>query len=181
MELPILEIEGCLAAHAKLAEIAAGLTDEIVRRPSLLPGWTVGHVLTHLARNAEAMDRRIEAALRGEMIEQYEGGVEGRATAVEAGSRREAHELVADVVGWSQRVDTTFASLPANGWAGRCDPSLAASIRFRSCRFAGGEKSRSTSSISTSARPPLIGPSDLWSSHCRDCCRVSRNELTSES
>ena len=117
MELPTVEIEGCLAAHAKHADVIAGLTDEIVHRPSLLPEWTVGHVLTHLARNAEAMDRRIEAALRGEMIEQYEGGVEGRATAIEAGSRRESHELVADVVGWSQRVDTTFASLPANGWS----------------------------------------------------------------
>ena len=117
MELRTVEIEGCLAAHAKLAEVGAGLTDEIVRRPSLLPGWTVGHVLTHLARNAEAMDRRVEAALRGEMIDQYEGGVEGRAASIDAGSRREAHELVADVVGWSQRVDTTFASLPANGWS----------------------------------------------------------------
>jgi maleylpyruvate isomerase len=117
VKLPAIEIEGCLAAHAKLADVIAGLTDEIVHRPSLLPEWTVGHVLSHLARNAEAMDLRIEAALRGEMIEQYEGGVEGRATAIDAGSQREAHELVADVVGWSQRVDTTFASLPANGWS----------------------------------------------------------------
>ena len=30
-----------------------GLDDAAARRPSLLPGWSVGHVLTHLARNAE--------------------------------------------------------------------------------------------------------------------------------
>ena len=117
MELPNLEIEGCLAAHAKLADVAAGLSDEIVHRPSLLPEWTVAHVLTHLARNAEAMHRRIEAALRGEQVDQYEGGAEGRAASIEAGARRDARELVADVVDWSQRLDTTFASLPADGWS----------------------------------------------------------------
>jgi maleylpyruvate isomerase len=117
VESPLLEIEGCLAAHAKLADLAAGLTDQIVNRPSLLPEWTVGHVLTHLARNAEAMDRRIGAALRGEMIDQYDGGIEGRAAAIESGSQRAAHELVADVLDWSQRLDATFASLPADGWS----------------------------------------------------------------
>ena len=30
-----------------------GLTDDAARAPSRLPGWTRGHVLTHLARNAE--------------------------------------------------------------------------------------------------------------------------------
>ena len=32
-----------------------GLTDDQAREPSLLPGWSRGHVLTHLARNADAM------------------------------------------------------------------------------------------------------------------------------
>ena len=45
---------------------------------TLLPEWSVGHVMTHLARNAEAMVRRVEAATRGEVIDQYAGGVEGR-------------------------------------------------------------------------------------------------------
>jgi maleylpyruvate isomerase len=116
VESPILEIEGCLAAHAKLVTVAGGLTDEIVHRPSLLPEWSVGHVLAHLARNAEAMHRRIEAALRGEMIEQYQGGAAGRAASIDAGAHRAANELVADVVEWSQRLDMTFASLPEEGW-----------------------------------------------------------------
>ena len=33
----------------------AGLDDAGARSASLLPGWTVGHVLTHLARNADGM------------------------------------------------------------------------------------------------------------------------------
>ncbi len=119
VEPPILEMEGCLAAHAKLVSVTAGLTDDNVRRPSLLPEWSVAHVLTHLARNAEAMHRRIGAALRGEMIEQYEGGAEGRAAAIEAGARRDGNELVTDVVEWSQRLDMSFASLPEEGWRRR--------------------------------------------------------------
>jgi maleylpyruvate isomerase len=29
-----------------------------VRAPSLLPGWTRGHVLSHIARNADGITRR---------------------------------------------------------------------------------------------------------------------------
>ncbi|MGH9105508.1 MAG: maleylpyruvate isomerase N-terminal domain-containing protein [Acidimicrobiales bacterium] len=45
---------------------AERLTDERVRAPSRLPGWSVGHVLAHLARNAEGYARRLEGALEGE-------------------------------------------------------------------------------------------------------------------
>lgn len=124
VNVPVIEIEGCRAAHDKLADVVGVVTDEMVQRPSLLPEWTIGHVLTHLARNAEAMHRRVEAALRGELIDQYEGGREGRAAAIAVGARRGSNELVADVVGWSQRLDTMFASLPLDGW-GRTVRSVA--------------------------------------------------------
>ena len=41
------------SATADLAGAIGGLSDADVRAPSPLPGWTRGHVLTHLARNAE--------------------------------------------------------------------------------------------------------------------------------
>jgi maleylpyruvate isomerase len=40
-------------ASALLAATAAALTDGQAREASLLPGWSRGHVLTHLARNAD--------------------------------------------------------------------------------------------------------------------------------
>ena len=52
----------------------AKLTDEDVLSPTRLPEWTVGHVLTHLARNADGHTRRLEAALRGEDVARYPGG-----------------------------------------------------------------------------------------------------------
>ncbi len=117
METPTVEIEGCRAAHERLAAEIGDVNDAVVRQPSLLPGWTVAYVLTHLARNAEAMVRRIEAVTLGEVIDQYVGGAEGRAAEIEAGARRPPGELINDVVSWSQHLDATFASLPDDCWA----------------------------------------------------------------
>ena len=45
------------AATDSLIASIGGLTDADARGPSLLPGWTRGHVLTHLARNADGGTR----------------------------------------------------------------------------------------------------------------------------
>ena len=68
-----------IRAHMGMSHVVADLGDAEVRRASELPGWSVGHLLTHLARNAESMCRRIDAALRSEIVDQYEGGPAGRA------------------------------------------------------------------------------------------------------
>ncbi len=116
MNKPSAEIESCRSAHVRLATLVGSVTDTELRRPSLLPSWTVAHVLAHLARNAEAMVRRIEAAQRNEMSEQYVGGAKGRAAAIEAGSELPADELIADALTWSQRLDLAFASVPDDSW-----------------------------------------------------------------
>ena len=54
---------GCAAAHVSLLRTVNGLTDADVRRDSLLPGWSVGHVLNHLRRNAEGFTAMLRAAL----------------------------------------------------------------------------------------------------------------------
>ena len=41
----------CPAAHARLLARANRLAEDQVRAPSRLPGWSVGHVLAHLARS----------------------------------------------------------------------------------------------------------------------------------
>lgn len=72
--------------------------------------------MTHLARNAEATVRRVEAVARGELIDQYLGGAPGRASQIEAGAGRPAHELITDVVAWSTRLDGAFEALPDDCW-----------------------------------------------------------------
>jgi maleylpyruvate isomerase len=78
--------------------------------PSLLPDWTRGHLLTHVARNADSFVRVLEAARRGEVTTQYEGGGAGRNAEIEAGATRDWDSLVADVRSSAWRLDEVFAS-----------------------------------------------------------------------
>lgn len=116
VDVPVVDIEGCRRAHLRLATSLEGLTDDVAHGPSALPTWTVAHVLTHLARNAESMCRRIEAAMRGAIVEQYVAGFRGRAAEIEAGARRPAGELVVDAIRWSQELDRVFVDVPSDGW-----------------------------------------------------------------
>jgi maleylpyruvate isomerase len=43
------------AATDLLLESAAGVSDEQAREPSLLPGWSRGHLLAHVGRNADSL------------------------------------------------------------------------------------------------------------------------------
>ncbi|MGH3319683.1 MAG: maleylpyruvate isomerase N-terminal domain-containing protein, partial [Streptosporangiaceae bacterium] len=58
-------------ATDRLVATIDGLSDEDVRGPSLLPGWTRGHVLAHIARNADAMRNLVTSARTGADIPMY--------------------------------------------------------------------------------------------------------------
>jgi maleylpyruvate isomerase len=86
---PLAEIT--TATRALLAT-AAKLDDDDVRAPSLLPGWTRGHVLTHVARNADGGTRLLTWARTG--AESYEyPSLEARAAEIEDGAGRPATDL----------------------------------------------------------------------------------------
>jgi maleylpyruvate isomerase len=92
------DVAGAAAAHQGLLAmldgcLEAGTLDGAA--PSRLPKWTVGHVLTHLARNADSMVRVLAAAERGETVARYAPGQ--RDAEIEAGAGRPAGELVVDV------------------------------------------------------------------------------------
>ncbi|WP_309471131.1 maleylpyruvate isomerase N-terminal domain-containing protein [Streptomyces rapamycinicus] len=70
-----------------LIATASGLTDEQVGEPSLLPGWTRGHVLIHIARAAEAHRNLLEAVRTGSGIPAY-ASQEARDTSIENGASR---------------------------------------------------------------------------------------------
>lgn len=109
-------VGGCVAAQAGLDTALVGLGDAAARRPSLLAGWSVGHVLTHIARNADSVVWRLEGAARGELRDQYPGGLEQRKADIEAGAARPAAELVADVRRTSAAVAGVMAGLPTEAW-----------------------------------------------------------------
>jgi maleylpyruvate isomerase len=109
-------IDGCLAAQASLDAGLVGLTDATVHSLSSLPGWSVGHVLTHIARNADSVVWRLEGAARGELRDQYPGGLEQRRDDIEAGAGRPAGDVVADVRESSAAVARAVAELPDAAW-----------------------------------------------------------------
>ncbi|MET0579484.1 MAG: maleylpyruvate isomerase N-terminal domain-containing protein, partial [Ilumatobacteraceae bacterium] len=56
-------LAGATASQRGLDEMLAGLGNDLdPSAPSLLPRWTVGHVLTHIARNADSIARVLDAA-----------------------------------------------------------------------------------------------------------------------
>ena len=83
--------------------------DNDVRQPSLLPGWTRGHVLTHLARNADGMVNLVQAARTGDGQVMYPGGREGRAADIEAGAGRHLGDLRLDLAEAAERLLSAFA------------------------------------------------------------------------
>ena len=114
--VPRTWLEGCRAAHRRLETLVESLPDDLARRPSLLERWTVGHVLTHLARNADANSGVVEAAQRGEMSPMYPGGAAQRDGAIEAGQGRPAAELVADLQAAIQRLEQAWATTSQEVW-----------------------------------------------------------------
>jgi maleylpyruvate isomerase len=113
---PTAWIDGCVEAHAALLATIKGLTDAQASAPSALPDWTIGHVLTHLARNADSVVRRLDGAARGELLDQYAGGIEGRAADIATGAGRSAAELVADVRQSNAAVERAMRQLPDAAW-----------------------------------------------------------------
>ena len=97
-------------ATSRLVRTADALTDAEAGEPSLLPGWTRGHVLTHLARNADALVGLVDGALTGVAAPMYPS-VEARAADIEAGAGRPAAELAADILGSADRLRAAFERL----------------------------------------------------------------------
>ncbi|UZX02617.1 maleylpyruvate isomerase family mycothiol-dependent enzyme [Arthrobacter sp. CDRTa11] len=114
-------------AAAAAASAAGKLTDMDVVAPSTLSGWTRGHVLAHIAGISHAMARQLEYAARGETVELYDGGQDGRNNAINAASGHDAATHREDLQAALDRVLKAFDSVAgpeAPGLAGPgSDPS----------------------------------------------------------
>lgn len=85
-----LSIEFLAEREEALAEFLAGV-EFAPSAPSRLPDWSIGHVLTHLARNADSHREMLDGG------EQYGGSAERRDTEIESGAGRSRTELIDDV------------------------------------------------------------------------------------
>jgi len=103
-------------ATARLLETAQAIDDDAVREPSLLPGWTRGHVLTHVARNADGCTNLLTWARTGVETPQY-AGWESREADITAGAGRPVAEHVSDLKASAERFAEAVAKMPPQAWA----------------------------------------------------------------
>ena len=112
------EIDGAIAAHRVLEAELQSLTDAQIGQPSCLPGWTRGHVITHIARNADSHRRILLAAESGRVVHQYVDGPTGRSDDIEAGSARTADQFRHDVLTSNALLEQAWGMASETGWAG---------------------------------------------------------------
>ncbi|MDN5852808.1 MAG: maleylpyruvate isomerase family mycothiol-dependent enzyme [Actinomycetia bacterium] len=99
----------------ELLDAIRSLDDDAVREPSALPDWTRGHLLTHLARNADALINLCTWARTGDETPMYESP-KSRAADIEAGSGRTAEELITDVEKSAKALALELELLPQRRW-----------------------------------------------------------------
>ncbi len=134
---PLALVEELDRANDRLLTSAEKLPPESVAEPSLLPGWSRGHVLTHLARQADALLNLFTWVRTGVVTPAY-ASVAARAADIEAGSGRPLDEQLADLRESCARLQSAGRDLPVEAWAVQLElpdgPQVAARIPWRRLR-----------------------------------------------
>jgi len=102
-------------ATQRLLDVARVITEPDLRAPSLLPGWTRAHVLTHVARNADAMRNLLVGARSGQSRAAY-ASVEAREADIETGAKMNAKDLADDLADAAMAFRTVVTQLPDDVW-----------------------------------------------------------------
>jgi maleylpyruvate isomerase len=92
------------------------LTDDDLREPSALPGWTKAHVVAHLARNADALVNLCTWARTGVETPMYPSRA-ARDADIETTAGAPAEDLRADFRDTEARLAEAVAMLPDRAWS----------------------------------------------------------------
>lgn len=101
------------ATHRLLGD-TIGIDDPGWRASSLLPGWSRGHVASHLARQADGLGRLTEWARTGQRRDMY-ASAQAREDEIAAGAGRPGLELQVDLDTSAERLREAFAALDEAG------------------------------------------------------------------
>ncbi|MGW7442736.1 maleylpyruvate isomerase family mycothiol-dependent enzyme [Kitasatospora sp. NPDC054795] len=99
-----------------LLHTAAELKPEALAEPSALPGWTRGHVLAHLARNADSLVNLLTGARTGTDVPQYASN-EARDQDIERDAPRPLEVQLADLRESHERFLAAAALMAPEAWA----------------------------------------------------------------
>jgi maleylpyruvate isomerase len=112
---PLVLVAEVDRATDRLLETVSALAGDDAALPSLLPGWTRGHVLTHVARSGDALVNLLTWARTGSPLPAYPSTA-AREADIEAGAYRPLDELLADLRASARRFDDAVAQMPAQAW-----------------------------------------------------------------
>jgi maleylpyruvate isomerase len=103
-------------ADARLFKTVDGYDDAALTTASLLPGWTRGHVLAHIARNADSYVNLLTWARTGVETPQYADPAR-RDPEIEAGAARPVGEHLADLRAASERFAAAVQDMTPLAWS----------------------------------------------------------------
>lgn len=106
-------------AGRELLAAAAALDDVGLAAPSVLPGWNRAFVIAHVEGVGRAMTRQVEYAARGEKIEFYDDGFDGRNRDIERRAQRPAAEQLEGLTDAVTGAVAVFAGVTGSEWDGR--------------------------------------------------------------
>jgi maleylpyruvate isomerase len=98
-----------------LETLIEGLPGETLSRSSSLPGWTGKHIVTHLARNADALVNLLTWAQTGIETPMY-ATPEQRAADIAEGAKRSTAVVRADFLSANRRLDHSVGTMSDGAW-----------------------------------------------------------------
>ncbi|QBI52255.1 maleylpyruvate isomerase family mycothiol-dependent enzyme [Streptomonospora litoralis] len=113
---PLVALDLVEEATARLLRTASDVRPDQISDASLLPGWTRGHVLAHVSRNAEAVVRVLEGAAEGRHADMY-ASAEVRDQDIEDGAGRMPEDQAADIKDTAERLAAVARGLPEDAWS----------------------------------------------------------------
>ena len=120
MTAPDYSLADSLAAAAGSAErlllTVERMAPEQVSEPSALPGWTRGHVLAHIARNADGLGNLLRGARTSQPIPMYPSP-ESRDRGIRDGAKRPLEDQLADLRASGLRFTAATQAMPDAAWA----------------------------------------------------------------
>lgn len=94
----------------------AGMDDEVMSRPSVLPGWTRKHVVAHVAANADAIGHLVHWAVSGIETPMYRS-MEERADGIAQGALLSASALESWLTRSAESLENAMARMTNEQWS----------------------------------------------------------------
>ncbi|MHA6763420.1 maleylpyruvate isomerase family mycothiol-dependent enzyme [Streptacidiphilus sp. PAMC 29251] len=116
MTAPTQSIEAAADSAAALLRSVEQMRPEQVFEPSALPGWTRGHVLAHICRNADALGNLLRGARTSQPIAMYPSP-ESRERGIQDGAKHTLAEHLADLRASGLRFAAATEAMPDAAWS----------------------------------------------------------------